>query len=902
MEIVPSVTAKPASRVFDLLRRVNGSRFVRLTTLLFVIAYAVSVLPDRTHDLFEYALEYHTRTDTTYGGLQHFYAIMHDRPMEKCSSFLADDKSLVERLRFSFAQIEQSTSSELVRMARFVPAYNRMVMQFYKAPPSSSCWSFYDDYVYLESSFSIDGPFLWLADRLNVSEIFPALLLMLGSCAGLVCLYLSGVRLSGSVLVGLLCVFSCRREFIMGQFSNWLILNVFVTVYLAQVLCERDALQLASRRATGVLRAGVATVFVFHGLLSYCIQPVHHRENFTIGVFVIALVAVAWRRWRQLALAGALWVAMFLATTPYRSWTAKVFSPMSNINAAFNEGFVPLHLFMGQFDRPNPYGHPNGDYAFQWAFDSDPLLRFNAFTLVPHQSIRSWGVRYLRDEVIHHPLLLPITWFQRVAIQMVYHRHLSGAMYRDWNDSVRLRYFWFMFAGTLLLALTPLVLLRPSLWPKALPVVLMTHWHLFGLNTLLKILHVGHVNYSWTGVVMAISYTPALVTMCVLDRDQLVVVPFRWCRRVAMRFGWRLVVPVMVAIAAAAIGLTGSVRRELASFWVWFPAHAGSTFPEYWVSPSDLQSRVERLIQFEDEPGAAEIYGAWAFWVYSYQNAVYRFGDATGDTARRSMYKGQAEALSVTYYRRALAAATDNPHFPVYAVMLNLPEWRDVFRVALARWPLSPYAAYEAYALATDPDCPPAEQSRYAALYEARTRELLEQTKDDRPFYVPTPRPVEFHGPSQMVNEGRWVHLQPGEQLKLSPMPTFNASSLKLVLYARSLRGMGTGEVTTPLPSGSGSCGGWYARPTDVFNYRIAECANLKDHDAMQLSIFAGPDGADLVIRDYYQWLFDPRLFRGGFKLRSSGPVAVPDLKLSLRDWLYLWRHQPKVAFHRLVG
>ena len=110
---------------------------------------------------------------------------------------------------------------------------------------------------------------------------------------------------------------------------------------------------------------------------------------------------------------------------------------------------------------------------------------------------------------IHHPLTLVEALWKRLLIQTVYHRELNPIWYYEGDRPARLRGIGFAAS----LSVFTIALLwsapRPSTWALLWPPAALIGWHLFGVNTLLTMVHL-HVNYVFSGLFMLLALTPAM--------------------------------------------------------------------------------------------------------------------------------------------------------------------------------------------------------------------------------------------------------------------------------------------------------------------------------------------------------------------------------------------------------
>ncbi len=251
------------------------------------------------------------------------------------------------------------------------------------------------------------------------------------------------------------------------------------------------------------------------------------------------------------------------------------------------------------------------------------------------------------------------------------------------------------------------------------------------------------------------------------------------------------------------------------------------------------------------------MYAAWIFWVYNNQNAVNRRGPARDDPAAQEQLKSEAQAYMERAYRAALTAAPDNPNFASYAFMINAPDWPDIFRRAINKWPAYHHTPYMAYHMIFQAKTStPEERTRFIQIYEDGMGRTLATSASDRPGYqwrptvIPLPASASASTGTSVVAHGE-LSLQTGDSVLLDPIAIRGAPKMRIGLYIY----VPQGQVQTMAVDASGavipSCSQFTSSHFDALHYRYVECTGIERTESVRLRVTAAQP-TRLVIRDYY--------------------------------------------------
>jgi len=821
----------------------------------------VERLPLTGASLLDATVALHTRP-TTGAQMVHVFSAVQGRPTETCDTFAAAHEEMLRRVSAEVRTVDpQGSISGLIPTIKIL---DREIRKLFLSRPQDSCWREFGYYVYFQAGFSSDAPYIWVLRTLGLSTVHVALVLMLGSWAGLWCLFLIARRLSGSRLVGLATVVLNAVIWEYWQFPQATyiyILNCFVPLYLGMVLASPGPVLTSVRGWNGLADALLIGVFSLHALLQLFIYPFTHRVNGTLIVITVLLVGVLRFDKRVVLRGAALLVAVNLVAFPYYREMNGTYRQLTTQNLAASEGFAAGQMAWGLFERPTYLGLPNGDYGFTWMHAFDPYLYYTAPNLIVHQSFKHFGTTMMKEVLLTSPVTLISAVTKRVFVQTAYHHHLLFWWYQPPSGAATLRYAALMASLLMFAAGCIWSINRHRRWADWWPASAMIGWHFFGINTILTVVHV-HDNYMMSGVVVLLTLIPALAIFIARDvvhqRRQPDAEPSLMTRLVA-RWPvrpWKTALAVAVLVLALAPIAVREARKEIDVFWLWFPIHLISNpFANFdhllWRSPDDIAARVRHLESLGGAPpGRNDMYAAWVFWVYNYQNAVFRRGPGTNDPVAQERFKAQADAYMRTSYQAALQADPDNPNYASYALMINASNWPDIFRRAIEKWPTyhhAPYMAYHMLAQARSPE----ERARFVQVYEDGVGRLLSSSASDRPGYQTYPRLEPATVMWKRGTGGLDVTLGADEVILLDRIALETAPKIRIGLYVQ----VGQGQVQAAAVGESGevvaSCTQFAALVGDPSRYRYVDCSQLESVPSVRIRLKAvGP--ATVTLRDYY--------------------------------------------------
>lgn len=853
---------EPVKRIGRTLFGLDRSRWMTAVGCVCALALALQRLPFTADELLARSIELQVPQG---GPASHVYSALQGHPTEVCEAFDARQPPVLDGIKAALVAIKAGTSFEALRIARLIGVYDRDVRALYLTPPASpSCWKEEANTAYFQAGFPIDAPFIWSMRRLGTSTIHVTAALMLGSWLGLVCLFLVARRLTGSAILGMLTV--ALGQYVWNAWTisgggSFFVFNAFVPMYAGQLLCSSAPIVAARHWAVRWAAEGLLIALVaLHSLLQIFVYPFTHRLNATVVLVIVAGCGLAlWDR-RVLVRAAVLAVALYAVMQPYYRSSKTLHAQLTNYNLAAGEAFTNVMIAMGMFERPTYLGLPNGDYAFSWIQDMDPYLLYTAPNLMAHQSLDYSGRTLVAETVLHRPLTLIEALWKRTLIQTAYHRELNPFWYYKHDRSAAVRGAAVLAA----LAVFGVICLRslayPSTWALLWPPAALIGWHLFGVNTLLTMVHL-HVNYVFSGLFMLLSLTPVLALCVWRHRADPVARPLAAlsaaARTLPSPMRWSAAAALAIVLGFGASYVARESRKEVTAFWLWYAIHYAADFgpigQDAWRSPAQLAAGVRRLEAFGHEPpGAVEMYATWIFWVYNYQNGLYKRGPATHDVALQAQYKAEADSYMHAFYRQALQKAQPDPHFGSYALMLNDPDWPNIFRRSLAAAPTHHHAAYMAYHLiGQEPD----RESvlRIIHIYDTQTARLLEATAANRPGYVRLPA---ITGPRVEPDPaGELFRLSPGGSPAMLPaIPLRGAPKLRVGVYLEVRAG---GIHVTALPDASHVSAAVHCSAIDLSSQTIehywhVDCDGLNGVEAIQLSVAATGKDATVVVRDYY--------------------------------------------------
>jgi hypothetical protein len=894
IESASTVTAPRAGSgaLLAALRRADASRPALIAALLVACAYAVRVQPLDVTCLAAAARV--LSAGAGWSELERNYSHAHGRPCEVSPGFAARKKELAARLAARAAELDAAPGPLPARLARFMREHDAATIELHRQPATD--WKYLDPYSFYQASPALDVPILWLLERSGLSEVHPGLWTIASVWAGFLALVVLTRRATGSALAGLAAVALVPASLVLIPQCRWgLSFLPTVTIILA-------AVELATPAPAGGCRAGRArwllaarevaalAVLAAQAVLMLFVWPSLHRMESLIAAGLVVVSGLAARSPRVVA-RGLVAVALVVAATlPYQRYAMTLWEPLTTWNHAANASFVPVSGFWGISERPSPYGLPPCDTGFTLAFHHDPFISRHAFNLAVHHSLRTWGVDFLADLARNHPLEVPRILARRLFTQVAFFRECSFGLFAGPHGSAALTLALLAVLVTFGLALLPLA--SPAAAGRAWPIAGVVLWNLFGVHTLFTVIHL-HSDYLSPGVFLSLCMLPAMLGALARAAAGALAVD-------RPRSRTRTAAAVLAAVAAILVlpALVREARREAHAFRAWFAIHSPLNAPFHLEPPRALLADLDALAALGGvEPGAAEMHAAWCLFAYLERLDGYRAnhrrmnreGEHDWDAYRRELAAGILER-----YRQALDRGAANPHFASHAMLIGDPDWPQVYRRALDRWPDHPYAAYMADRLSGAGTLAPGERRHYARLSEDQIGRDLARTSRVRPGHVPEPVPAAPpRAALERTPEGVRYALAPGESLVLPDVPVLCSDRLAVAIYARVESG--TAEASLHGTPGAGLLSTGPLRPDDERAYRIlapSDGAAWTGVECAAVHLAAGARGATVVVRDLYPLNENPRFFRSGSLVapaaarearraeaaRRAAPRSVPDL------------------------
>ena len=824
---------------------------------LVVGAACLSLAPLDTRTVFTAASDY-VRT-TAFGTYDKIvFSQVHRRPFEMCPGVEVLHAQSLQRVEGAIAGIEASSRFEPVRLLRLVRLFNREAQTFY----SSECaqaWTYYYYYAEYQSFFMKVVPIIWVIDVLHRSEIYLVVLAILGSWFGIVCLFCITKSLSRSSVIGFASLailwFSVSPSGPSLQYTDFRLnlFNTFALVGIAQFLCDMPPVRGWFR--AWALEGLAALVFALYALLLIFFRLPPTRLDAMVVIASVFAVAAVGRNWDIFRRAVLLFALVTSVQWPYQQFSASLLGPVSAVNTAASDEFKPVNVVQYVNERPSHFGNFILDFNNSWIHDGDYYLRQLSPTYAFHHGYPPWGRHFLIETLFRHPTELPNAWWKRFAVQIVFHKDLSYGIYGG-HATLGTAVVW------LALGVGFIVLLGGQRSSSAWPLIGLIFWEIFGLHTLLALMHV-HNMYLLKGLPLLWCTLPCLAVVAVRGAPA-------WLRPSSQTWtAWRLprgrrLAPL--AAAAAVLLVAGAwvvreFRKEVHVTHIWRAVHAGLIDRAAFRTPTELAREIEALRALGGEaPGTVSMYGAWALFGY-----LERLGSYTALTGQPiSAYS--VKQLMFQYYKRALVEGPENPHFYSYARYFGDPAWPIVFEEALRRFPEHPYGVMMTWALLSEvPTLDRKARDHYRSFYDESVRAQLRASESFRPGLRAVPS-LTAKGPVVATAEGMLTSLLPGEILSVEPFKTFSTDRLSIGVFLRVTEGQLTGQLLDA--RGARLADLPVMSPSDDVAYRAWHFENLggnppsRVNSQARLALVGGPQGARFVIRDLYPLVENPRWFR----------------------------------------
>ena len=322
----------------------------------------------------------------------------------------------------------------------------------------------------------------------------------------------------------------------------------------------------------------------------------------------------------------------------------------------------------------------------------------------------------------------------------------------------------------------------------------------------------------------------------------------------------KTILKIFIIVTMILIGrfLYIEIKKENHVFDIWFHIHAACLNPDIWRPPEYYVDVIEAFKTLDgDDNGEVSMYGALMLTGYAERIQFYTGHFNTTNYAFWRKISENAIKYALNYYKDALMKAPDNPHFKIQAMYLQHPGWVSIYTDTLEKFPNHPYNAMMAYNLAFKSYLSDQQTGYYRELYEELTGKYLKKTRKERAGYRPIPKfvgKVNF----EKVKEGLLLDLTPGEKVFLEELDFFNSDRGKIGLYVRVMNGNVKGKLITD----GDEYGNWQHFNQDESNYRFFPCDKPEGVKEVQVVLQAGENSSQIVIRDYYPMIGNPRFYR----------------------------------------
>ena len=855
-----------------------NSKPVTIGLVLLVFSLAVRLSPLNTQTLFSAAQE------LTFLPTMHFaqlkYSHLHDRPFERCPDVHRKQTEQLEKVRNRLPLIEEERTFELIKVYRLLQLYNQEALHFYSSP-CTEAWQHHHYFINYQHSYAYSVPQLWLIDNFQLTEIYMALFLIVGSWFGLVALFLITQRLAQSNLVGLLAI-ALFLSYLLPFFptlstasnQRLYLLNTFPLIFLGQLFVDsswgigkKDGSP--QRLLSYFQEASALALFGVFALISYSCFPLTSRIEPLVIAAAVLLAGLLRREKKILLRVLLVGITLFIFLIPYQRYASSLLQPISAVATEGNAEFRYVNMFTYLFERPNSYGIPHGDFAYTWVLDHDYYLRRSSLPLNFHHSFPYWGRTFLLDLVRNHPGELLETWWKRIFTQIYFHQDLSFGAYGS-NATFGTTIFWLslfvIFFATLAGAIS-----HPVVWPPAA----ILFWHTFGLHTLVALIHTHHT-YFLKGLFLVWCIVPGFVG---LFFKQIIALsrPFRsqdrpriFSSKMGLAVGTILILMVLFALPY----FIREGRKEIHAFHIWAGIHIGIGQPEFHLKPDEIVQEVEKIRELGyHDPGTVDMYAAWILFAYVERKDYYR---SNLGEAKAIKHEERAKSLMLPLYHKALEEAPDNPYFPVYARYMGDPGWEALYAKTLEQFPDHPYAAMMSWALANESQLSDEKKRHYARHYETSVGTLLQHSSKFRPGYQRLPQ-LAFspNGVTpEEVPQGLRIELPANSSATFPTVDMLHSDRTKIGLFLKVVEGIVFSEF---IEEKLGLLGNVVPMtPADFHNYRILFALNFVDLGKTTLQLRTGGNRAIFIVRDFYPMHENPRFFRTPTTIQGRTPDKQP--------------------------
>ena len=823
-------------------------RTPRSTLVLVALSLALSIL---SFPLDSQSLLDETASLTQRGeSMTILYSLVQGRPMERSVSFPARQQEMIDRVVNWHRAALQTGLGPVRRLWMLIRMLDAEARELYLSRSESDWVPAEASHVPYQQFIDKEVPFAWCLQVLGLSHVHIALVLHLLSWLGMACVCLLFRQLVASACLSFTIPWAIvLLGFPLGPVTSNLALSALspgVPVLIGFLLLQRPGSAARARVSTFIGHGALLASLAGYSILALFLSPATHRLDATLVVAAVSWIALTDRNRAALLRAMTAGLLLWLVQLPFDHYAREAYGPLTRLNHAKNEAFVPINLFQGNYERPGPFGLPNGDFAYTVAETADLYLWISGRQFQDLHALRYWGESLYFDWLTHYPLHYIETLWKRVYVVIFHHRSLSFDLYQ-YRAGVPL----FVGGCVLLLLLLLLAASNPRTpWSRPLPLLAFLAGHLFGFPMALTVVHT-HVGYLRFAAFLLFLFLPALVWFAIKHASK---------PGVALHLARRRLVLILVGVIGLVLGpyLFREIRKENHAFRTWFQIHAGTREVDVVPTPESLREEVEAIRRIGHEfAGSIDMYGAWALHAFVERATTYdTLLSAHGLAADRVASVAKAEGMALAYYRKAIEAAPDNAFYASYAFYFE-PRWGQLTKESLERWPRHPYAAYMAWNLALRQQ-DPEQRSKYSRLAEEAMHESLERSGKYRPGFSAIPDfEVPPRVPAQIADRGLLVRLAPREEVRLAPSRLHGASRVDVGYSLETL----TGEIIEELAV-DGKVRPLQAVPRPGLpHYRGYSVDDAVPTGRLaQVRLRATDRGASLVIRDYYILWFNPRL------------------------------------------
>lgn len=826
--------------------------FITLLVLLFYYPFSSTVLTENIRALHFGNFGYQ---------MNQVYAILHGRPTETCKSFNDLHRETFEKMESSVKEYS-SRNSEVSNVFYFIGTYDKGLKDLFLGSSDQNCWKDWDYWGYFQSHYGRDVPFVMLFEDFGLSTVHYILFNHIMVWIGFFSVYLIALHFSRSAFLGFLLFLLNLAVFSIFSYGAGLsasIAAVYLSIYVL-LHFSRKNLYRKGRHFQGAVQSGILILlFIVQLYHNNTIYPFVHKVNASfvlIGLLAVSILTLDKRVFLRFIL---LCTVFYSFNFFYNRKAEKNFAQITFYNQAASEGFSVMSPLIGLFERPNPAGFPPSDLIFPRIMNYDYYLSLHATFLITNQSSAYIGREYLKQVLKESPLSYPEAALARFLIQTFF----PAKIYSEFRIETFSVYSEIVLlltgTGVFFLSLVMMLLNLRSV-RKVFPILLFTVWHYYGISVILYYLH-NHNLYHISGKIMIFTFSPLLLFQLLQFRKK----TFVKIRNIysLIRSQKRLkysAVCLLLAFLFLIPGLNWLLKKEFLSLRLWSNVHIfnyNESLMKNLETPDELYSYLDKFKeQGVYEKGTTEMYLAWILHTFCHHSKVYRiFPARPGETnleETRELYRKRSEELYLQLYSDALKNAPNNHHFPSYALMFGHPDWKEIFRKAISKWPDDPYVPYMAQNLYLSSDTE-LEKRISAAVYEESMKKFLKKSAKERKGYSALP---ELRKEGVLIQSVLMDGISAGsgrsEEYKSGEIRNFNSPRFKIGFYLNVTKGILKYSVKDRYGNTVKNCSQDTADPSNIYHYRIIDCKDMENTDSVYLSLHTGDAETAFLFRDFY--------------------------------------------------